>query len=287
MLDKETRTAILALHQKGISSRKIAKDLGVSRNSVKKVLKSGAAQPCGQERPTCLDEHLETIQRFHVECQGNLVRVKEKLEEDLKGQGKELHASYPTFTRFCRDRGIGVEEKIPTVAIITAKGEEMQHDTSSYVIEIGGKKVKRQCASLVFGYSRMLFIAFYPNFDRFHMKIFLTEAFKFLGGSCRRLVIDNTSIAIACGAGRMAQVAPEVEAFEKRFGFRFMAHEIGDCNRKGKIERPFDYVENNFLVGRYFKNDSDLNHQALEWVEKANRRKLREFKARPPDIALQ
>ena len=284
MLDKETRIAILALHQKGISSRKIAKDLDISRNSVKGVTASGSDQPSAKERPASLDGHLESIRRYWAECNGNLVRVREKLQDELKARGEGLRASYPTLTRFCRAHGIGVEEKVPTAAIVTAPGEEMQHDTSPYKITIGGKKVLRQCASLVFGYSRMLFISFYPNFDRFHMKIFLTEAFKFLGGSCRRCVIDNTSIAIACGAGRMAQVAPEVEAFEKRFGFRFMAHEIGDCNRKGKIERPFDYVENNFLVGRYFKNDADLNSQALEWVEKANRRRLREFKASPIEL---
>jgi hypothetical protein len=82
----------------------------------------------------------------------------------------------------------------------------------------------------------------------------------------------------------MAQVAPEVEAFEKRFGFRFMAHEIMDCNRKGKVERPFDYVEGNFLVGRIFKDDLDLNSQALVWLDAANRRRLREFKASPIEL---
>lgn len=284
MLDKEIRGAILALHAKGAGLRKIAKDLGLSRNSVKKVLKSGSAEPSGQQRSTCLDDHLEKIQRFYVECRGNLVRVKEKLEDELKGRGQELRASYQTLTRFCRKQGIGVEEKIPSVSIVTAPGEEMQHDTSPYKIVIGGKPVKRQCASLVLGYSRMLFIAFYPKFDRFHMKIFLTEAFRFMGGTCRRCVIDNTSIAIACGSGKMAQVAPEVEAFEKRFGFRFLAHELMHCDRKGKVERPFDYVENNFLVGRYFKDDADLNRQALEWVEKANTRRLREFKASPLEL---
>lgn len=284
MLDKETRTAILALHAKGISSREIAKDLGISRNSVRKVFKNGPAEPCGQQRSTCLDEQLESIQRFYAECRGNLVRVKEKLEEELKRQGKELQASYPTLTRFCRDNGIGVEEKVPAVSIITAPGEEMQTDTSPYNIVIGAKKMKRQCASLVLGYSRMIFIQFYPKFDRFQMKIFLTEAFRFMGGTCRRCVIDNTSIAIACGSGKMAQVAPEVEAFEKRFGFRFLAHELMHCDRKGKVERPFDYVENNFLVGRYFRDDADLNRQAMAWVEKANARRLREFKASPIEL---
>jgi hypothetical protein len=125
---------------------------------------------------------------------------------------------------------------------------------------------------------------FYPRFQRFHMKMFLTDAFQYFGGCCQRCVIDNSSIAIACGTGRLAEIAPEVEAFEKRFGFKFLAHELGHKERSGKIERPFHYIEHNFLVGRVFKDDEDLNRQALEWLEKANRRQLRELKASPIEL---
>jgi len=97
-------------------------------------------------------------------------------------------------------------------------------------------------------------------------------------------VIDNTSVALACGSGARAQMAPEVEAFEERFGFRFMAHEIMHSDRKGKVERPFDFVERNFLVGRRFTDDQDLNRQALEWVDKVQKRRLREFKASPLEL---
>ena len=44
---------------------------------------------------------------------------------------------------------------------MTGPAEEMQHDTSLYTIVIAGKKVKRQCASLVLGYSRMLYMDFH------------------------------------------------------------------------------------------------------------------------------
>ena len=65
-----------------------------------------------------------------------------------------------------------------------------------------------------------------------------------------------------------------------RFGFRFFAHEVGHADRSGKVERVFDYVERNFLVGRIFKDDDDLNAQAFEWADqKANRRRMRELKA--------
>lgn len=278
MLDKEIRTAILALHQRGHSRREIAQSLGISRNSVRAVLKSGASDPVPVERASRLDDRLEEIRRLYAECKGNMVRVQEKLKEI------GCEASYSTLTWFCREQGIGAEP-IPTRRIVTGPGEEMQHDTSPYTIEIGGKKVKRHCASLVLGYSRMLYIRFYPKFDRFHCKIFLTEAFQALGGTCRRCVIDNSSIVIACGAGQAAMVSPEIEAFEKRFNFEFMAHEVGHANRSGKVERPFWYVERNFLAGRTFKDDEDLNRQAQEWGDQtANPRRLRELKASPLEL---
>lgn len=278
MLDKEIRTAILVLHQKGHSRREISQSLCVSRNSVRAVIKSGVRDPASAQRASRLDDRLEEIRSRYAECRGNMVRVREKLKES------GCDASYSTLTWFCREQGIGVEQ-LPTRRIVTGPGEEMQHDTSPYAIEIGGKRVRRHCASLVLGYSRMLYIRFYPKFDRFHCKIFLTEAFQYFGGTCRCCVIDNSSIVIACGAGETAQVAPEIEAFEKRFNFEFMAHEVGHANRSGKVERPFWYVERNFLAGRTFKDDEDLNRQAQEWLDQtANPRRLREFKASPLEL---
>ena len=284
MLDKDTRTAIVALWRKGYGVRRIARELKLSRNSVRRVIQSGVTKPTMVERPSQLEEHLEEIRSFYEECQGSLVRVHEKLQEALSKRGQRLEASYSALTWFCRRQGIGVEEPVAVKRIITAPGLEMQHDTSPHPVVIGGKKVKRQCASLVLGYSRMLYFQFYPRFQRFHMKIFLTEAFQYFGGCSKRCVIDNTSIAIACGSGRLAEMAPEVEAFEKRFGFKFLAHELEHKERSGKVERNFHYIEHNFLVGRIFKDDDDLNRQAFEWLEKANRRRLRELKATPIEL---
>ena len=221
-----------------------------------------------------------TLRELHGKCRGNLVRVHEELK---RRHGVDV--PYTTMARYCRRQGIGVIEKIPAGRIVTDPGEEMQHDTSPYTIELGGRKVKRQCASLVLGYSRRLFIRFYEKFDRFHCKIFLTEAFQANGGVCRRCVIDNSHVVIACGTGKNAQVSPEMEAFEKRFGFQFLAHELGHADRSGKVERPFWYVERNFLAGRTFKDDADLNLQAAAWLdEKADVRHMRELGASPREL---
>jgi transposase len=277
MLDKEIRSAILLLHEKGHSQREIADDLDVSRESVRQVLKSRSAEVPERSGASRLDVYLEDIRFLHKDCQGNRVRVAERLKEE-----KGVEVPYPSLTRFCRRHGIGVKPPKAARAIITAPGEEMQHDTSPYTIEIGGKRVRRHGASLVLGHSRLLYLQFYPRFDRFHCKAFLTKAFQYVGGVCRRCVIDNTSVVVAAGTGENAVMASEMEAFERRFGFHFLAHELGHADRSGKVERPFYYVERNFLAGRRFKDDADLNAQALQWMEKtANPRRLREFNATP------
>lgn len=289
MLEKELRTAILALAAKGRKQREIARALGVSRNSVKRVLRERTAEPEAKARASCLDEHLEDIRALHAECRDdkgrpNLVRVMEKLQDKLKAQGKSLEVPYSTLTWFCREHGIGVKEKVPWGRIVTGPGEEMQHDTSPCTVKLGETKFALHCASLVLGYSRMLHIEFYPRFQRFHMKVFLTDAFTHFGGCCRRCVIDNTSIAIACGSGSRAKMAAEVEAFEERFGFRFLAHEIMHSDRKGKVENPFGWVQRNFLVGRLFKDLADLNRQALEWCERGGHKVKRDLKASPLEL---
>ena len=190
----------------------------MSGNTGKAGLKSGTAAPPGIERSGQLDAYLDDLRAFHETCRsestkridGSMLRVWEMLGDKFKREGRHFEIPYSTLTRFCREHGIGVREKKRAGRIVTGPGDESQHDTSPYTIKVGGKMVKRQCASLVLGYSRMVYIRFFERYQRFHVKIFLTEAFKYFGGSCRRIVIDNSSVVIAWGAGRYAAVAPEV-----------------------------------------------------------------------------
>jgi hypothetical protein len=77
---------------------------------------------------------------------------------------------------------------------------------------------------------------------------------------------------------------PEMEAFAQRFGFRFVAHEIGDANRSARVERPFSFIENNFLAGRTFTNWEDLNRQAREWCDRVNATYKKHIRAIPREL---
>ena len=126
---------------------------------------------------------------------------------------------------------------------------------------------KVQTASAVLCYSRMLFFQLYPTFQRFDCKVFLTEALRYFGGApVQRVMIDNTHVVVLRGTGRAMVPVPEMAAFAERFSFRFVAHELGDANRSARVERPFWFIERNFLAGRSFASWQDLNQQARQWL---------------------
>jgi hypothetical protein len=98
-------------------------------------------------------------------------------------------------------------------------------------------------------------------------------------------VIDNTSVMVASGAGENALIAPEMAAFARTLGFEFRAHRVGHPDRKGRIERPFFYVETNFLPGRSFTDFDDLNRQALAWCREIANAKPKRVLGMSPEAA--
>jgi transposase len=278
MQDRDTRNAILQLRARGHGIRRIARDLRVSRGTVKRVLKAGTAEVPTLEREEKAEPHEAKILELYASCQGNLVRVC----EELAAAGVVL--AYPTLTGFCRRHGIGQVPKERTGQYTFEPGEEMQHDTSPHDVRIGGKMRRVQCASLVLCYSRMIFAMIFPVWNRFWAKVFLTEALRFFGGAAARGMIDNASIIVASGTGKNAVMAPEMVAYSTRFGFRFVAHELGDANRSARVERSFHHIENNFYPGRVFADVDDLNAQLRAWCERVNGTTKRTLAAKPIEL---
>lgn len=281
MLDQSARSAILELHRQGNSTRAIARALRVSRWAVRVVIHNGTADVPRLVRSEKADASEEAIRELYVRCKGNLVRV----HEELLALGTVL--SYQALTAFCRRRSIGHEPQMPAGRYHFEPGDEMQHDTSPHVVRIAGADVKVQTASLVLACSRMIFVQLYLRFTRFICKVFLTEALKFFGGAAGRCVIDNTHVVVLRGTGAEMVPVPEMAAFAERFGFEFAAHEKGDADRSARVERPFHYVEHNFLAGREFTDLAHANREARAWCERVNATRRRHLHAAPRDLFAQ
>ncbi len=278
MLSQAQRITILELHTQGVSKREIARVLEISRVAVRKVLRSNSTTVPELHRSEKAEPYRQQILELFGKCKGNLVRV----HEELAASGAEM--SYQALTAFCRRHGIGQTPPVAVGQYHFAPGEEMQHDTSPHDVELGGRKRKVQTASAVLCYSRMLFFQCYPTFQRFDCKVFLTEALRYFSGAAGRVMIDNTHVVVLRGSGRDMVPVPEMAAFSERFGFQFVAHAIGNANRSARVERPFWFIENNFLAGRTFSSWEDLNSQARQWCDKVNATYKKHIRAVPREL---
>lgn len=278
MLDESTRGAILRLVAAGHGARAIARLVGVSRGAVKRVIRDGRAAVPPLERAEKAEPHRAEIVELVARCKGNLVRVHEELA------AANIAISYPALTAFCRRHGIGHEPARPSGSYTFSPGEEMQHDTSPHEAVIGGRRRSVVTAALALCYSRMHYAQMYPRFTRFECKLFLTDALAYFEGACAWNMIDNTHVIVAAGTGRDMVPAPEMAAFADRYGFAWRAHAVGHANRSARVERPFDYIENNFLAGREFEDWGDLNRQLVAWCDKSNATHRRHLHASPREL---
>jgi transposase len=264
MLDHSTRQAILRLREQGHGSRAIAHALGISRGAVRGVLDSQIPLVPQQKRTEKAEPFRQDILTLYASCKGNLVRV----HQELLARGADI--SYQGLTAFCRRHGIGYEPPKPAGDYHFEPAQEMQHDTSPHDVKFGGKIRRLQVASVVLCYSRLLFAQYYPTFNRFLCKVFLTDALRYFGGAAATCMIDNTHVVVLHGTGKDMVPVPEMAAFAERFSFKFAAHEKGDANRSARVERPFHFIENNFLAGREFSDWDDLNGRLLSWCDTVN-----------------
>jgi len=266
MIEADKRKAIYLLDQEGMSAREISRRLGISRNTIGIILGQNGEMPVLERKKQQIDEDL--LRRLYDECDGYAQRVHEKLTEE-----EGVTVTYPTLTRMLRSAGISKPALTRCDRMPDEPGAEMQHDTTVYRVKLGDKQVKLVASILYLRYSKRRYLKFYRTFTRFKMKCFLHEALMFWGYGARKCIIDNTNLARLRGTGSNAVIIPEMKAFAKQYGFRFVCHEIGHANRKAGEERSFWTTETNFLPGRTFESLEDINGQGFEWatVRMANR----------------
>jgi len=260
MIEPEKRKAIFLLSEEGMGVREISRRLHVSRNTVRSIIADKGAAPVSTRKDK-LRIDPELLTRLYAECDGFVQRVHEKLVEE-----EEIAVKYSTLTRMVRELGLGQKRESRCDRVADVPGEEMQHDTSPYTVELQGRRVKVVASLMYLRYSKRRYLKFYRRFNRFRMKCFFHEGLAYWGYAAPLCVIDNTNLARLRGTGKNAVIVPEMEAFGKQYGFKFLCHAIGHCNRKAGEERSFYFVETNFFPGRKFQSLEDMNEQAFDWA---------------------
>jgi transposase len=140
MIRYEIRQAILTLKAQGRGVREISRILKVSRNTVRRALREPESKaPSGPSGQEALSELLPEI---YPRCKGHAVRIQEILAEK-----HAIEIPYSTLTRLIREQDLR-EPRRRSGIYTFGPGEEMQHDTSPHRLELAGKWITTQCASI-------------------------------------------------------------------------------------------------------------------------------------------
>lgn len=280
---------IVRLYRGGGSIRGIARQLGISRHQVARVLAAhragrdegsrGALPRPKQKRASSLDEHEESLSQL-VERYPDITAV--RAHEELSQLG--FAGGYGIVKRRLRQlRGARKREWVERFE--TGPGVQAQMDYSTYTIDFTSEGRRRvHVFSYLLAYSRRQYLRFVESQDftttiREHVR-----AFEYFQGVAATCLYDNMKVVVTRHDGDEPVYNTRFLGFATHYGYRPLACRPRRSRTKGKVERPFYYVETNLLNGRAFQSLEHLNDVTRWWLrEKADVRIHRETKERPLD----
>ncbi len=250
------------LKEDGLNVSQIARRTGLDRKTVRKYLALGTSQPVygpRDPRPSILDPYKDYICLKLADCPDlTASRLKREIT-DLGYQGGM--SIVKEFVREVRPPEVqGFEHRFET-----APGKQAQVDYAHFRARFLDEPSLLQTLwlfSMVLGNSRHLFCRFVLRQDlatlvRCHM-----QAFAAFGGVPRQILYDRMKTAVT-GEDEQGNILYNrtLLSLADHYGFRPRACAAYRAKTKGKVERPFRYIRQDFFLGREFRNLADLNAQ--------------------------
>jgi transposase len=273
MLTVETIGRVRREHfLKGKTIRQIARDLKVSRNTVRKILRSGETaftygrkvQPRPKLGPwlSVLDELLASNAAKPAREQLTLIRLFEEL------QGRGYDGSYDAVRRYARrwSKIHGASTATAYVPLSFAPGEAYQFDWSHEIVILGGVTTTVKVAHIRLCHSRMPFVRSYPRETQEMVFDAHDRTFAFFKGACRRGIYDNMKTAVE------AIFVGKDRLYNRRF-LQLCSHCLVEQVartpaagwEKGQVENQVGLIRERFFTPRLrFKTYDELNAWLLD-----------------------
>jgi transposase len=260
---------ILELHRQGLSITAIARRTGRDPKTVRKYVERGlelpAYGPRQVGRPNKLAPYLSYL-RERVDAFPDLTAV--RLTREIKERG--YCGAYTAVKRFLSVIRPDEQPKPFEVRFETPPGHQAQVDFARFVTTFTDEPEISRIVwlfSLVLGHSRYIFARFVMHQDlqsllRCHML-----AFNAIGGVPIEILYDRMKTAVI-GEDAEGHVIynRSLIALGRHYGFAPRACRPYRAKTKGKVERPFSYIRQDFFLARSFRNLEDLNAQLADWL---------------------
>lgn len=270
MKDVHDWMSVKKLHKKGVATKKIARDLGMSKNTVKRLIKLDEEPKYTRDHyKTKVDSYKEQIKDWYLspEYDFNGTRIFRELKKN--GYEYSIGPVYRYLNTLSEDKN-----KVPkkaTIRIETPMGDQAQFDWSPYKMKIGREKIEVFCFTMILASCRKKAIVFSLKSDAEAIYEAIQELFNDLGGVTKELLIDNPKALII-------KNEPSKEPVFNTNALRLAMHlgtELNPCNpyrarTKGKVEKPYQYIEEQFIKGNSFSNMSELNNVAKSFIYEWN-----------------
>lgn len=260
---------MLDLHRQGLSISAIARRTGRDPKTVRKYIERGleppAYSPRQAGRPSKLAPYLDYL-RARVAAFPELSAV--RLNREIREQG--YTGACTAVKRFVAAIRPEHGPKPFEVRFETPAGQQAQVDFARFVTEFTDDPGVTRIVwlfSLVLGHSRFIFARFVMHQDlqtllRCHM-----QAFAAIGGVPIEILYDRMKTAVT-GEDDEGHIVynRSLLALAQHYGFLPKACRPYRAKTKGKVERPFSYIRQDFFLARTFRNLDDLNDQLADWL---------------------
>jgi len=265
MLDKRTIFEIHRLNHQGWSQRRIARELRVGRETVKKYLENPEqTAPKRPPRASRLDPYRDLIDQFlQQDSQVNAPVVLQRLQQ----------AGFDGKITILRDylhkkRGRSKNRKA-FIRFESAPGHQCQIDWGHFgSIEYGNTKRKLYCMAVIECHSRLLYLEFTHSQRQETLHRCLLNAFRFFKGTPKELVTDNMLTAVTERDGSLIRFNESFLEFLRPFAIVPYACNVRSPHEKGKVEKgAIHYIRYNFFPLRSFNDLKDLQIQADHWTD--------------------
>ena len=285
---------IEALYQQGWSRRRIAREVGIHRETVAKYIQQltqgppkpakatlGKEADCGPPGafsaemggPKPATEATPGTAGVPSKCETHREVILSKLELGLSAQRiyQDLRAehgftgSYSSVKRYVRR--LGETTPLPFRRMECGPAEECQVDfgKGAWVEEDGGKRRRPWLFRIVLSHSRKAYseAVWQQTTENFIRAI--ENAFIAFGGVTKTIVLDNLRAAVTKADWYDPELNPKIEEFARHWGTVFLPTKSYTPRHKGKIERGVGYAQDNALKGRKFKSLQGQNDFLQHW----------------------